>query len=143
MARILLVDDEPQLLLVMEQALTEASHQVTAVADPRKVVAGLAGADFDLVVTDMLMPRVDGLEVIAYMRRQNPQIGVIAISGGGHLPSSFHLKLASQSGALAALEKPFSLDQLIQAAEKLLDRPAHRERAAIAAPVSEQLAAGE
>ncbi|MDJ0608526.1 MAG: response regulator [Kiloniellales bacterium] len=142
MARILLVDDEPQLLLVMEQALSEASHEVTAVSDARKVLAGLVGADFDLLVTDMLMPRVDGLEVIAHLRRHNPEIGVIAISGGGHLPSSFHLKLASQSGALAALEKPFSLDRLVETARDLLGQASRREPAA-ALPVAEPVPAGE
>lgn len=122
MARILLVDDEPQLLEAMEQALTDASHDVTAVSDGCFVIDGSTGVDFDLVVTDMVMPGADGVETLTYLRRCNPQMGLIAISGGGHIPPWFHLRLASKSGAMVTLEKPFELCRLVDAVEGLLVR---------------------
>ena len=60
MAKILLVDDEPDLLAAMAEALNSASHDVTPVSDSRLVLANYTGLEFDLVVTDIIMPGVEG-----------------------------------------------------------------------------------
>lgn len=120
MARILIVDDDPDLLAVMQQVLREASHQVTGVEDSRAVVEGAVGAEYDLVVTDMIMPGVDGLEMLAYLYRRNPDIKAIAISGGGYFTPEFHLSLASKFGAISTLEKPFRPSSLVAAVDRVL-----------------------
>lgn len=120
MARILLIDDQPDLLFVMHKALTNARHRVTAVSNGQSVLDGSTGVDFDLVVTDMIMPGAEGAETLNYLRRRNPRINVIAISGGGRIPPSFHLRLASSLGALVTLEKPFSLWRLVETVEQVL-----------------------
>lgn len=124
MGKILLVDDEPDLLTAMSEALTLASHDVTALTDGRAVLAGETAIDFDLVVTDIIMPGVEGMEIMAHLRRSNPDIKVIAISGGGRIDPSFHLRIARQLGACETLQKPFRLKVLTDTVSEILSRNA-------------------
>ncbi|MES2696217.1 MAG: response regulator, partial [Verrucomicrobiota bacterium] len=73
----------------------------------------LASGQIDLVLTDLLMPDRDGLEVITALRVNQPTLPVVAMSGGGELPATLYLKLARQLGAKAILEKPFTNEQLL------------------------------
>lgn len=139
MARILLIDDQPDLLMVMDKALSEDSHEVTAVGDGAYVLNGSTGVDFDLAVTDMIMPGAEGMETLAYLRRSNPEIGVVVISGGGQISQRFHLNLALQSGALATLEKPFSMKRFVQVVREVLDRLSGAEGADTDLPPAPQL----
>ena len=141
MARILLIDDQPELLLAMRKALTSASHQVTAVGDGQYVLDGSTGVDFDLVITDMIMPGADSAQTLAYLRGRNPRMSVIAISGGGRLAPSFHLKLASGLGALVTLEKPFSLGSLVETVARVLEQKQLTESSDHALPAPPRLRA--
>ena len=134
MARILIVDDDPDLLAVMQQVLLEASHHVTGVEDSRAVIEGAVGAEFDLVVTDMIMPGVDGLEMLAYLYRCNPDIKAIAISGGGYFTPEFHLSLASKFGAISTLEKPFRPSTLVATVDRVLRQDPDGQDPGSAAP---------
>jgi DNA-binding NtrC family response regulator len=110
MARILLIDDEPDLLAAMCEALRNASHEVTAVNDGNHVVRGDTGVDFDLVIT----------ETLTYLHARNPKMKIIAISGGGSIDASFHLRMAKRLGAFQTLGKPFTLSKLIETVTKTL-----------------------
>lgn len=134
MARILIVDDDPDLLALMQRVLTEAAHRVTGVEDSRAVIEGAVGAAYDLVVTDMIMPGVDGLEMLAYLYRHNPDIKAIAISGGGYFTPEFHLSLASKFGAISTLEKPFQPSRLVSAVDRALRRDADGQDPGSAVP---------
>ena len=74
----------------------------------------------DGVVTDLLMPERDGIETIIEIRRQAPDIPIVAISGGFNTMSSIYLKTAEQLGADAVLSKPFSIEQLLTALAPLV-----------------------
>ena len=75
---------------------------------------------FDLVITDILMPEMDGTEVIIKSKKSHPNLPIIAISAGGHgVSASQALELASQK-ADAVLEKPFSKDELLDKVNELL-----------------------
>lgn len=120
MARVLLIDDEADLLAPMEMALAAAGHEVTALGDGAEALRRLDPADFDLVVTDIVMPRTDGLETLRALRRENPDLKIIAISGGGLMDPAYHLRMAERLGAARTLTKPFTLKALVEAVEHLL-----------------------
>ena len=68
---------------------------------------------YEVVITDMLMPDKDGLEVMADIRRYHPDVRIIASSGGGRVSSDSYLHIARKSGAHALLSKPFTLQELL------------------------------
>ena len=119
--RILLIDDEPDLLAAMSEALSNASHEVTAVNDGNHVVRGDTGVDFDLVITDIIMPGTEGIETLTYLHARNPKMKIIAIAGGGSIDASFHLRMAERLGAFQTLGKPFSLSKLVETVAKTLN----------------------
>ena len=120
MARILIIEDEPQLRHMVEQLLTRAGHEVHSACD------GRSGMDLyheqlpDLVITDILMPEVDGLEIIRSLRREFPQVKIIAMSGGGETGKLQYLPEAREFGADIALSKPFDPAVLTAEVERLL-----------------------
>lgn len=121
-ARILLIDDEPDLLEAMREALCNASHEVTAVNDGSHVVRGDTGVEFDLVITDIIMPGTEGIETLTYLHARNPDMKIIAISGGGSIGASFHLRMAKRLGAFRTLGKPFSLRKLVETVSQTLNQ---------------------
>src|SRR4051812_40118264 len=111
MARILVIDDDEALGAVLQRTLEHAGHVVRTAANGRAAAAMLRREVPDVVVTDLLMPEQDGMEVIMMMRTQHPEIPVIAMSGGSeHAP--LYLKIARKLGARRVLAKPFASDEL-------------------------------
>jgi CheY-like chemotaxis protein len=103
--------------------LRSAGHDVIAAADGAEGLQKLENATphlviTDLVITDLYMPKMDGVEMIGHLRRFNPHIPVIAISGKSS--SSGMLSVAQNLGAVAMLEKPFSMQDLLAAVHKAL-----------------------
>ena len=82
---ILVVDDEPLLRGFVQQMLERAGHRVASAEDGRKASEQMQQQPFDLVVTDLLMPERDGIELIDELRRQYPSVRIVAMSGGGRI----------------------------------------------------------
>ena len=122
MARILLIDDEADLLEAMREALRNASHEVTAVSNGSYVVRGDTGVDFDVVITDIIMPETEDIETLTYLKQHNPEIRIVAISGGGSIGATFHPRMAERLGAFRTLGKPFPLRALVKAVEEALSQ---------------------
>jgi two-component system cell cycle response regulator CpdR len=114
---ILVVDDEEPIRDLLAQVLQKAGHQVLTVANGREATQAIVDGQFDVVITDLLMPERDGLELITEMRRRFPKIRVIAMTGGGHIPREHYLFVAKNLGAHSLLEKPFEQAQLLAAIE--------------------------
>ena len=114
MARILVIDDDETLLATFEQALSAMGHSVATAADGARGERLLRTNSFDVVVTDIVMPDRDGLEIITLVRREFPRVKVIAMSGYG-TRGGLYLGLARRLGADRTLEKPFSLRALSDA----------------------------
>jgi DNA-binding NtrC family response regulator len=119
MAHLLLIDDDEVLREVLAEALTAAGHTVNQAADGRQA---RACSGIDLVITDLVMPEGEGLETIAALHRQRPDLPIIAISG---VPtySAVYLRMATRLGAHRSLSKPFPAAELLQLIDELLARP--------------------
>jgi CheY-like chemotaxis protein len=111
--RVLVVDDEPAVARVLRLGLEWAGFQVSVAGNGVEALRAMRGESFDWVVTDILMPDMEGLEFIRRLRMESPQTRIIAITGGGRLPAQEILQMACRLGAVAGLEKPFGIDQLL------------------------------
>jgi len=123
MARILVVDDEDLVRFSVRHMLEDAGHVVEEAADGVEGIARIASQSFDLMVTDIVMPRKEGMETIAEAKQMQPGLRVIAISGGGPVGQFQYLELAKQFGADAVLSKPFKKQELIAMVDDLVRRP--------------------
>jgi CheY-like chemotaxis protein len=121
MARVLIIDDDPLVLNMLRQVLEGADH--TVVEAPNGVVALRLWREkpADLIITDILMPEKDGLEVIRELRRDYPKAKVIALSGGSRRINFDALDVARRFGAVRTLEKPFELKDLLKTVEAVLN----------------------
>ena len=120
MASILLVDDTPELRKTIERLLTGAGHAVTSVENGAAALRELDRATFDVIVTDIVMPDMEGLELIRKVRKTQPSLPIIAMSGGGRGSTEDYLALAANFGAAKTLEKPFALEALKVAIDEVL-----------------------
>jgi CheY-like chemotaxis protein len=116
---ILIVEDEAALRKVMERELRGAGHIVTSAVNGRDAIRLLDNASFDVVISDLIMPEADGFEVIRRLRQKTPRIPVILTTGGGSGSAALYLEMAKQMGAAETLAKPFTIDQLREAVDRL------------------------
>ncbi|MBL4787650.1 MAG: response regulator [Kordiimonadaceae bacterium] len=129
MAKILVVDDEENSRLSMRMALKAQGHAITEAANGREAEEMLEEAEFDLVITDIIMPEKEGIEFIGDISEQFPGLRVIAITGGGPQREGVNkkaagtgilLSTASLLGADAMLDKPFAPETLLDAVTHVL-----------------------
>ena len=120
MARIVLADDEPKLRDIFARYLTALGHEVRVAGDGKEAMAALEADPADLLVTDINMPDMDGIEILSALRKRGSRLPVIAISGGGYVDGGLLLSSAAVLGAALTLEKPFALEALRDAVEKAL-----------------------
>ena len=118
---ILVADDEESIRSLIERYLSSAGHTVAIAANAREACEAMTRHRFDLVITDVLMPDGDGLDLITELKKAQPGARILAISGGGrYLEGSDYLKLAKGLGAHTALMKPFTWQQLQEAIDRVL-----------------------
>ncbi len=122
MATILLVEDHADVRSAMRRALQRASHTVLEVSDGGEALRTLQRETVDLLVTDINMPGMDGIELIIASTERWPDLPVIAISGGGLLPKELLLDNAQALGVVATLAKPVGVADLYAAVAKALER---------------------
>ena len=120
MTAILVVDDQKELRTVLRRVLTEANYEVAEAEDGDAALAAFRASPPTLVITDIIMPGKEGIEVIATMKRERPEVKVLAISGGGRTHVMDFLAIARKAGADAALEKPFRKSDLLARVVELL-----------------------
>lgn len=118
---VLLVDDDPVLLQLMSSAFAAAGFRVFTADDGRKGVRMAQTCAPDLVVTDIVMPELEGIGLIRAIRQSHPAPKVIAISGAGRGRGRDYLSWARHLGADEALAKPFRMSELLRAAKALLN----------------------
>lgn len=120
MAKILVIDDEPYILLMIKKMLEQVGHRVDLASNGKEGLELLLTHSFDLLITDIVMPEKEGLETIREVRKKYPGLKIIAISGGGRLDSSEYLEPARYFGAEKIIKKPFQKGELLNAVNELL-----------------------
>jgi CheY-like chemotaxis protein len=118
MTTILVIDDELPMRRLLFRVLTAAGYTVHLAADGKAGIALCHEVHPALVVTDIVMPEMEGIETIRELRRNGLSVPILAISGGG---PPLYLRAAAGLGATAALPKPFAADDLLTTVTKLLD----------------------
>lgn len=119
--KILLVDDEEAICKMLRAVLGEELYEFTEEFNGRDAQAQLEKQKFDLIITDVIMPDCDGIELMLAIRHKQPDIKIIVISGGGQTPAAFYLNLAEKLGATQVFEKPFDRDALRKTVRELLN----------------------
>jgi DNA-binding response OmpR family regulator len=120
MARILLIDDDDDVRSMLRQTLAHFGHEVIEARNGKEGLDFFSDARADLVITDIVMPEKEGLEVLKALRAREPGVKVIAISGGGRQRASENLNMARLLGAAKVLSKPFSSEVLMAAVNELV-----------------------
>ena len=121
MQRILIIDDDQDILFATKKVLKRAGFDVSTAQDGEEGLSLFHTQDFDLVITDMIMPNKDGVEVIREVRSNKPEMKIMAISGGGKIGSEFYLKAASRFKVDLALHKPLETSEFVQKVQSVLN----------------------
>ena len=120
MAKILVIEDDKVVAASLATFLRKDGHAVETVHDGIQGLARIAADSPDVVVTDVFMPEMDGLEAIRALRLERPDLPIIAISGGGSISSTDVLRMAHALGAKEILSKPILAEQLRNAVKRCL-----------------------
>jgi DNA-binding NtrC family response regulator len=121
MGRVLVIDDEAQILTLLRRGLELAGHEVVEASNGAVGLRHYREQPFDLVITDILMPEQEGLESILELRELDPNVRIIAISGGSGSVALDVLDLARRLGARRTFSKPFELGQIVTAVQEELE----------------------
>jgi len=117
--RILVVDDNDQIRGMLRLMLETAGHEVSDAANGKSALHLQKTIPADLVITDIIMPEMEGIELIINIRKIDPRVKIIAISGGGKIDPYLCLDIAGQLGADRILQKPFSQATLMSIISEL------------------------
>ena len=130
MTSILVIDDETDVRDGIKRVLDRAGYSVRVIDNATDAIFELRRLAADVVITDIIMPKINGVEAIDFIRKEFPAVRIIAISGGGNfgitayqpnaITTSAYLAAAERAGAHLILTKPFESRDLIQAVEQVL-----------------------
>ena len=122
MARILVIDDDPDARRALRRMLEHAGHEVINAPDGRVGVRLYMEKPTDIVITDLVMPEMDGIEVIMELRRKYSEVKIIALSDGGRFGADDYLSAAEKLGAQRSFAKPFKQIELLEAVDELINK---------------------
>ena len=111
--KLLIVEDDETLLELLVEFLTSKGYDVESSIDGNDAKNKFVGFKPDIVVTDVVMPDVDGIELLVELRKINANIRMIVMSGGNRGHADTYLHMAEKLGADAILNKPFELSDLL------------------------------
>ncbi len=120
MARILVIDDDKEIRKMLKVMLEGAGHEITEAVDGSEGIEKFRNNPTDLIITDVVMPEKDGIEVMLDLKREFPDVRIIVISGGGIVPSDYYLDCVKGLGAVYTLPKPLDFSTLLAAVEMSL-----------------------
>ena len=121
MAQIIVVDDDPIMREVIRLVLEAAGHTVLRCENGRKALEVATHEHIDLMITDLLMPEMDGLETLRAVRQVRPALPILVISGGQRGNPGDFLGLARVFGATETLAKPFRPETMLDLVARMLD----------------------
>lgn len=124
MPKFLLVDDNEELLEVQSAYLTAHGQEVFLAHNGRAALQILKNEPVDILVTDIIMPEMEGFETIMEVRKITPDLPIIVVSGGGRVGASDYLSMAKSMGAQSTMSKPVSPAALLAEAKFLIENHA-------------------
>ncbi|MEO5714787.1 MAG: response regulator [Luteolibacter sp.] len=122
-SRILIVDDEAPMCFVIQHLLRAEGYEVSTASNGQEAIEIASKERFDLVMTDLIMPLKDGIETILHLRASQPEMKIIAMSGGWNGGAQSYLRLAGKIGASQTLAKPFDKATLLEAIKREIGGP--------------------
>lgn len=120
MERILIIDDDDQYRSMLKEMLGRSGYEIVEASDGREGVQLYKENPTDLVITDLIMPEKEGIETIQELKKDFPDVKIIAISGGGRVGPEGYLHLAKMLGAQRTLAKPIEREGLLRTVSELL-----------------------
>lgn len=120
MSTILIVDDNERLLATLDRALSAAGYLTMTAAGGGVALRMLMDVEVDLVITDIYMPEMDGIELLSRILDRSPDAKVVAMTAGGSLVREELLDDARMLGAVRVISKPFTTDELLEVVDQLL-----------------------
>ena len=120
MAKVLVVDDDAGIRSAARHALVRVGHEVWDVPGGTQALPLLDVVPFDLIITDVYMDAVDGMELLMRVQQMGLRIPIVVITGGGHASAEDILDMAKRCGAAETLDKPFTPRQLRETVARVL-----------------------
>ena len=120
MARILIIDDEPQIRSMLTLMLERDGYEVVEAPDGVEGIKVYRQNPADLIITDLIMPNKDGIGMIIDLKKEFPDIKIIAMSGGGLNKPDGYLKGAKKLGAACTLTKPIDREKMLRAVKNII-----------------------
>lgn len=117
----MIIDDDQEMRKLLIQVMEWAKFEVYEAGDGREGMKMQRKYKADLVISDLIMPEQEGLETISVLRKEFPDVKIIAISGGGRIGPEAYLPAAKELGADCVFSKPFDLKELIGTIKELLN----------------------
>lgn len=128
MARILVVEDNAQVRMMLKMTLERVGYEVDEAPDGQKAIVQYNEKPADIVITDIVMPEKEGIEMIRDLRKENPDVQIIAISGGGGVgDATAYLRFAQKLGAAYTFSKPVDREALLEAVQACLSGTDEKE----------------
>lgn len=119
MKNILIIEDDSAIQRMLKRTLEREGYSVTVAANGRLGVRSFGSQPFDVVITDLIMPEMEGIETIISLKKDRPDVKIIAMSGGGINSPAEYLDIARQLGAAKTLAKPLHRAVLLEAVAEL------------------------
>ena len=117
---VLLIEDDDFVKNMLKQTFEREGYDVATASNGRIGLRLYQSNPFDVVITDLIMPDMEGIETITHLRKINPSVKVIAISGGGRNRPDDYLQLAAKLGAIKTFVKPVDRNALLDAVRELV-----------------------
>ena len=121
MKKILIIDDESQIRTMLKMMLEKEGFDTIVASNGKEGMQLFREEAVDLVITDIIMPEKEGVELIQELKKNDSNLPIIAISGGGKNSPDTYLNIAKLLGAYAVFEKPVAKEKLINAVKEALE----------------------
>ena len=119
MKKVLVIDDEPVIVKMLSRLFDRGGFYVSTASNGEAALGLMSKDVFDVVVTDIIMPKKEGIELITTVKRDFPGTKIIAMSGGGRLSAKGYLRSAKILGADKVFMKPFDHNEMLSAVKEL------------------------
>ena len=123
MTRVLIIDDEAPIRSMLKLMLERDGYEVAEAPDGMEAIRIYRQNPADLIITDLIMPNQDGIGMIIALKKEFPDVKIIAMSGGGLNKPDGYLKGAKKLGAACTLTKPIDRDEMLEAIKNVFQSP--------------------